>query len=185
MASQNEISTVLLESALSVWSQTGSQHYIPIRGGSMLPIIQEGDRVQITHDCTNIKRGDIIVFQQKGKLVIHRVVSIISGTTESTFVTKGDNVARFDPPVNGNVILGRVLALQRGEQHIALETCAWRRVGWLIALITLMTAAPSALYQRLSQAFLKSSHGSVSVLRGSQRCLRLFLLIVQNLLNPK
>jgi signal peptidase I len=127
----------VLEAALEIWSQAGKQYSIPITGCSMLPLIQEGDRVLVAHSCASVRRGDVIVFRRGGRLVAHRVLRIYRRQSEPVFITKGDNVRRLDPPVNGSEVVGRVLTVERGGWQMALDTAAWRAVGWLIALSTL------------------------------------------------
>ena len=134
---QRRLPASVLEAALEMWSRAGKQYFIPITGCSMLPLIQEGDRVLVAHSCASVRRGDVIVFRRGGRLVAHRVLRIYRRRSEPVFITKGDNVRRFDPPVNASEVAGRVLTVERGGWQMALDTAAWRTVGWLIALGTL------------------------------------------------
>lgn len=130
-----------LKAVLAAWKQTGGQHLIPISGRSMLPLIRDGDRVLVRHGHTDVRRGDIVVFRQGDQLIAHRVLRICQGGagrgtgrgTGPTFITKGDNVLHLDRPLSGSKILGRVLAVRRGNQHLSLNTAGWRLAGWLIA----------------------------------------------------
>jgi signal peptidase I len=134
---QRLLPTSVLEAALEIWSQAGKQYFVPITGCSMLPLIQEGDRVLVAHSCASARQGDVIVFRRGGRLVAHRVLRIYRRQSEPVFITKGDNVRRFDPPVNASEVVGRVLTVEREGWQMALDTAAWRAVGWLIALSTL------------------------------------------------
>lgn len=127
----------VLEAALGIWGQAGRQQFIPITGRSMLPFIQDGDRVLVAHGCADVRRGDVVVFRRGGRLIAHRVLRIYHRRSERVFITKGDHIRRFDPPVNANEIVGRVLAVERGGRQMALDATAWRVVGWLIAVNTL------------------------------------------------
>jgi len=122
---------------LNMWTQAGEKHYIPITGRSMFPLIRNGDQVLVAHGCAGIRRGDVIVFRHDGKLIAHRVVRISKNEAGHTFLTKGDNVLQFDPPLRANEIVGRVLAIKRGEQQMSLDTTIWRITGLLIAIGTL------------------------------------------------
>jgi signal peptidase I len=134
-----------LEAALAAWKQSGGEHLIPIGGRSMLPLIRDGDRVLVRHGQTEVRRGDIVVFRQGDQLIAHRVLRICQGDTgrdtgrdaghdtDLIFITKGDNVLHLDRPLPGSKILGRVLAVRRGNQHLSLNTAGWRLAGWLIA----------------------------------------------------
>jgi hypothetical protein len=127
----------VLTAALSVWGQAGRKHTIPITGRSMLPLIQDGDHVQVTHDLSDVQRGDVVVFQQGGKLIAHRVLHMRKEGSEALCITKGDSVPCFDAPVRAHEIIGRVVAVSRGNRCVSLDTPAWRKLGWLIAVGTL------------------------------------------------
>ena len=127
----------VIKATLDVWGQAGEQHLVPIAGHSMRPSIHDGDRVLVAHGWAGVRRGDVVVFRQAGKLVAHRVVRITDGAAGPTFLTKGDNTPRFDPPLSAGEIVGRVLAVERDGRHVVLDTAAWRMVGWLIAVGTL------------------------------------------------
>jgi hypothetical protein len=101
--------------------------------------------------CTGVRRGDVIVFRRRGTLIAHRVLSIFESNTGSIFVTKGDNVSSFDPPFNDNEIVGRVLAIKRGNRCMPLDTAVWRILGWLIAVSTLSLAKIHGCGRNLKQ----------------------------------
>jgi signal peptidase I len=127
----------VLEAVLDVWSRTGEQHFIPITGNSMLPLIQDGDHVLVAHGCAGVRQGDVVVFRREGRLIAHRALRIHDSSTGPTFVTKGDNASQFDPPLSTDEIVGRVLAVERGGRYMSLDTAVWRVLGWLIAVSTL------------------------------------------------
>jgi hypothetical protein len=111
----------VLEAALDVWGQVGEQHLIPITGRSMLPAIQDGDRVLVAHGCTGVQRGDVVVFRHAGGLVAHRVLRLYAGDAGPTFVTKGGNAPQCDPPLNAGEIVGRALAVERDGRRMSLD----------------------------------------------------------------
>jgi signal peptidase len=124
----------VLEAVLDVWGQAGEQHLIPTTGRSMVPLIQDGDHVLVAHGCAGVRRGDVIILRREGRLVVHRVLRIYSGHAGPTFLTKGDHVSQLDSPLRADEIVGRVLALKRGDRYMSLDTTVWRMVGWLIAV---------------------------------------------------
>jgi signal peptidase I len=127
----------VLEAVLEVWGQAGEQHFIPITGNSMLPLIQDGDHVLVAHGCAGVRRGDVVVFRRGDRLIAHRVLCICDGDVGPTFITKGDHAPQFDPPLSADEIVGRVLAVERGSRYMSLDTAAWRVLGWLMAVGTL------------------------------------------------
>ena len=136
-ADREPVQNPVLQAVLNVWSQAGGRHYISITGRSMLPLIRDGDYVLVAHRNTGVKRGDVVVFRYDGKLVAHRVLRIYKGETGYTFITKGDNVLQFDPPLSANEIVGKVLVIKRGQRQMSLDTAIWRILGWHIAISTL------------------------------------------------
>jgi hypothetical protein len=104
----------------------------------MLPLLREGDQVLVAHGHAGVRRGDVVVFRREGQMVAHRVLRVVDGETGPTFVTKGDNAPDLDPPLGADEIVGRVLAIRRGEWQMSLNTPAWRVLGLLIAVATLV-----------------------------------------------
>ena len=137
---QNSLPNHIFQAALEVWSQAGTEHLIPITGDSMLPLIREGDQVLVSHGGADLQQGDVVVFQQGGKTVAHRVLRLKRDQTGSTYLTKGDNVWRVDGPVKANEIIGRVLAIKRGNRAVSLNTPRWRKLGRLLAFVMLAMA---------------------------------------------
>ena len=64
-----------------------------VRGGSMKPLLHEGDIIFVIRKNPNeIKVGDIIVYRSvRGHLIIHRVVKVLNVSGHLEYVTKGDN----------------------------------------------------------------------------------------------
>lgn len=131
---QKKMQAPVVEAALDLLRKTKGQRYVSITGSSMYPLIREGDQVLVLHGSIGVRRGDVIVFRQKAKLIAHRVLGIDKTDAGCRLVTKGDNVPYFDAPLSDNQIVGRVLAVKRGNRQIPLDTVAWRMVGWLIAV---------------------------------------------------
>ena len=100
-----------------------------LRGESMVPFFTEGQTVTV--DCAlegSIGVGEVIVFEQAGKLCAHRVLARRLRDGEICYVEKGDNqlgrtIVRHDE-VLGNVVAidGRPLPLSTG-----VAACAARR----------------------------------------------------------
>ncbi len=151
---ENEIPRTILKVALDIWDETGKQSLIPITGRSMLPLLRPGDHVTVEHGCLKIKRGEIIVFRQENKLVVHRVIRFDDTPNERVFVTKGDNVFYFDSPVAESQLVGRVSIVQRGEQRLFIDTTPWQIVGGLIAISTLAWTKLYRASRTLKQAVL-------------------------------
>jgi signal peptidase I len=134
------LSSSAVEAVLDIWSQAGERHIIAIAGHSMLPLIQPGDRLLVLHGSEGVRRGDVIVFWRAGRLIAHRVLSIFDSCPGLAVVTKGDNAPWRDQPLEASEIVGRVLAIERDDKRVDLDTPTWRVLSWLIAASTLACA---------------------------------------------
>jgi hypothetical protein len=181
MTTRKPLPTPVLEAALNLWEQTEGQHLIPITGCSMLPFIQDGDRLLVAHGTIGARRGDVVVFRRKGKLIAHRVLYICDGDGGPAFITKGDGVSDLDPAVTADEMVGRVLAVKRGERYMSLDTAAWRTLGWLIALGTPAWAKLYSWGRTLKQRLLGPRPNRLTTLmrRGAMASSSLALKVLQ------
>lgn len=83
-----------------------------ITSSSMWPSLKQGDLVLIKgiEDKSEVKEGDIIVYENSKGFTIHRVIKIY----EDRVITKGDANNVADAPVGFEEIIGRALVL-KGE----------------------------------------------------------------------
>jgi signal peptidase I len=105
---------------------------IKVTSESMAPLLRPGDYVLVKPvQPDDLARGDLVVVQRGGELVTHRLVGM--GTGE--WLTKGDRLYVFDPPLQKEAILGTVADVIRDGLVINLQTQRWRRInrslGWL------------------------------------------------------
>ena len=75
-----------------------------VLSGSMEPEFSEGDLI-VVKEAENYKLNDIVVFQDFGSLVVHRIISIDG----ETITTKGDANNIADKPVDVSAVKGKVL----------------------------------------------------------------------------
>ena len=78
---------------------------------SMEPILDKNDLVFVKKcDVSELKEGDIITFEQDGRIISHRIIDIINRNEIIKFETKGDNNDIADPDkVSEEQIYGKVL----------------------------------------------------------------------------
>ena len=95
-------------------------------GTSMVPSILPGDLVLIQRaSLDEISPGEVVLFFQKGRLFVHRVVErkvlAASGRPEeSCLITRGDRLRHEDPPVTSSELLGRVVSIERDDRIVEL-----------------------------------------------------------------
>ena len=128
----------IVESMLEIWQWEGKQHLIPVQGYSMFPLVRDGDQVLITHGYYMVHPGDIVVFRQAGKLFAHRVIRIYNAGGKVGFLTKGDNSTACDSMLSSNDIIGRAVAIKRGNKQISCNTLLWRVTSRVIVSCTLL-----------------------------------------------
>lgn len=91
---------------------------IQVRGDSMRPLLQSGDRVWVEALREPLAVGQLVLLA-RGGWVIHRIVAVGNTTVE----TRGDACLRSDQPWKPAEVIGRVVARERVEgQRVSLPT---------------------------------------------------------------
>lgn len=84
-----------------------------VLSGSMEPAFSQGDLI-LVRQKDSYTQGDIVVYQDSGSLVVHRILEISSDTV----ITKGDANDAADPPIATSAIKGSVLFWIPGAGHV-------------------------------------------------------------------
>ncbi|UCF67190.1 MAG: S26 family signal peptidase [Acidobacteriota bacterium] len=118
--------------------RTGEQWGI-VETGSMVPMIDPGDRVLVEAICgIQARIGDIAVFQRQNELVLHRIIGRTRQPADG-FVEKGDgNLVAGS--VSLDAVIGRVREVAKPRSRLR-PTRGWQRVvqvaiAWLEWLAT-------------------------------------------------
>jgi signal peptidase I len=128
-------------------ARTHGKVQLKVAGASMVPALWPGDLVTVRGcDPGELHPDQIIVFRQKERLVVHRLVRWVDSTrwAGDCAVTRGDARPRCDEPVKASEVIGRVEGILRNGRPVNPEQSIGQR----------MTAA---------------------ILRRSEWCTRLFL----------
>lgn len=103
------------------------------KGGSMSPLIRNGDVVEVAPFKGKVNFGDIILyFSSWGTPVVHRVIQ----RNKESIITKGDSVPSSDHPVLFKQVLGRVVAVEKNGWRIRLDKPVGKLLNILLALIS-------------------------------------------------
>ena len=108
-----------------------------VMGSSMWPMIQPHDKV-IFEPSKAYFRGDILLFEDGERLILHRLVKL---GKDRRFITKGDNQRHFDTPVIDKQILGHAVTIIRSGKTIPIRRMRQRllwpilQLSWLITTI--------------------------------------------------
>jgi len=113
--------------------------------GSMAPLITTGDQICVRKTpLDRIHIGDIITFWKGDTLVTHRVIRTCIGEGGVCFLERGDAIGQHEL-CSGHAVLGRVVAVKKGEREIDFETLRWKVCNRLIG-IGLLSAYAARVY---------------------------------------
>ena len=128
-----------IQTLRELWQQASENHWLPVQGSSMLPLLHEGDEILISHDLSTARRGDILVFQKADGLVAHRVVRIIKQSDQrNIYYTKGDNCSYFDSRLSETQVLGKVNFIRKNGREYDFTTPKWRIWNRILAVCHLL-----------------------------------------------
>jgi signal peptidase I len=122
-------------------------------GTSMVPSIHPGDLLTIQRaGLSEISPGEVVLFLQKGRLFVHRVVDRkVAGTAVglegSYLITRGDRLRHDDPPVSSSELLGRVVCIERDNRKVEIAS---HRSNRLIVRLLQTSDRATYLYLRLA-----------------------------------
>lgn len=124
---------------------------VTVRGVSMVPFLQDGDRVEVARAAPeDLRAGDLIVFLRGGEVVVHRFLAARDGL----FLEMGDGQCR------GNwarwpADLGRVVALWKRQERFGLADGSWPRRMAALGRRHLRAHRASAIAERLPGTLLR------------------------------
>ncbi len=106
------------------------------RGGSMSPLVRDGDLILVRPiDADVVRVGDVVIVRDEpDRLVVHRVVRRHSGPGGPAFTVQGDQVVRPDGVFPAAQLYGRVVTIERDGRRIELDGPAMGLLGRLAAL---------------------------------------------------
>jgi signal peptidase I len=125
----------------------------------MVPSILPGDLVSIRKaSLHDISQGEVVLFSQNGRLIVHRVVDRkVAATPESPvetqLITRGDRSRHEDPPISSTELLGRVVSIERNNRKVELS--AYGSSGPIVRLLQASDHL-TYLYLRLSACWRSS-----------------------------
>jgi len=102
--------------------RSGKNFRIGVTGNSMFPSIRKGDIVSVQSiKLSEIKCGNIIVYRMYGQFIAHRFVRKKNIQGKEFYIVRGDTCDRFDPPLEGFQIIGRIDEISREKKIISMQ----------------------------------------------------------------
>ena len=133
----------MLDAAVDLMGRAGKRGVVEVHGASMLPTFRDVSRVAVEFAVDAPRFGDVLVFRQRGILVVHRLVG-----RGRRYRTRGDGTIGFDPWLEPEDVIARVVALERGDRWIDTRRPLARLYGRAVGLHNLFWGAFGALLVR-------------------------------------
>jgi hypothetical protein len=122
--------------ALGMIEASEGEYRIRATGASMLPLFRQGDILAIQRIRTGFTPGQILVYRDGMHLFAHRILRLSGGEVRRA-QTIGDNSMNADPLVSMEQWIGVVIAIQRNQRWMSLDTKAWNRVNPILSRLGL------------------------------------------------
>jgi hypothetical protein len=101
----------MLDAAVELMGKSGGLGSVAIAGTSMLPTFTGVERLAVEFSPARLEYGDVLVFRQRGILVVHRLVQHRRRQGSHRLRTRGDGTIAFDPWLDPDSVIGRVVAI--------------------------------------------------------------------------
>ncbi|MDD6252891.1 MAG: S24/S26 family peptidase [Candidatus Cryptobacteroides sp.] len=127
---------------------------IPARGKSMLPFIQDGDRVELAEtEAGKLKRGDIVLARTTKGIIMHR---IIKAERDGRFILMGDGNLYSTEYCEAEDIAGTVMRVCRGGKWTDCRSRSARMKAGLWMLLRPVRRPLLLIWKKSGQS--QSSH---------------------------
>ena len=91
----------------SVYPDYFGYTFFEVASGSMKPTLQINDVILVKVTQDNLKKNDIIAFENEGSVITHRIVFI----DDDIITVKGDNNNVVDKPIKAEQVIGKVIKI--------------------------------------------------------------------------
>ncbi len=124
----------MLDAAVDLIGKSGHLGSVAVTGFSMLPTFARVERLAVEFSPMGLAFGDVLVFRQRGMLVVHRLVQRQQREGSQRLRTRGDGTIAFDPWVDPESVIGRVVAVGYDDgTWRSLRNPGARFYGWALA----------------------------------------------------
>ncbi|MFC1474536.1 S24/S26 family peptidase [bacterium] len=134
------------------------------RGGSMQPVIRDGDTVRARRvGAGELKTGDIIVAEYFGHMRVHRLIRKENRDGAALLRTQGDSLYYEDEPLMEDRLLGVVAVVEKRDgTTVRLETRRARISGFFFLASGFVKRMTSAIFRLEVIRVIKGRKGSMA-----------------------
>jgi hypothetical protein len=134
-----ELGHPVKESALRRSLEQGFLVAITPRGGSMKPLIRDGERIFVARE-KYLEKDDIVLAATGSGLIAHRLV----GFENQSVLLKGDAIPGKPEEVQTASVFGRVVAVEKGGRMLDLRSRAGRAFSRRLGRLSRSSAHPAS-----------------------------------------
>jgi len=147
MPTEGQFPEPLVGAIWSMWGQAERKPRMRMIGNSMSPFINEDDILLIDPKPKTIRIGDVVIYRREGKCIAHRVVGIKKSKPKKLLLLKGDNVFGSDPPVPGEMVIGKVLGKENASNKTDYTTMRWLVLNPIMAVVSMLVGRSHIFYR--------------------------------------
>jgi hypothetical protein len=122
----------VVDEAIGLLADRGLPVTLTVTSDSMTPTLPPASSIRVAPGGDPLRRGEILVFRQAGYLVVHRFLGR-SSRSRTSLRARGDSARPLDPPIAAEHVVGRVVAVRRGEEWRSLAGSGARAYGAALA----------------------------------------------------
>ena len=127
----------------------GHQVRFRLGGSSMFPYLMEGDiAITVRVPIEQLALGQVIVFEQNGRWIAHRLMALDRTPEGSWMVAQGDSIVRPDKPIAEHDYVGIIVGFVRNGRSVEVADSRHRLYGRLFVKLR-------PVPQALTRSFLK------------------------------
>jgi len=151
LASQQNVVSDLIREEMA----QGTPFRFRVISGSMAPLIAAGDEIVVEQaGADRLRRGDIVLYTVGGTFHTHRLLARRRHGGAILLVTKGDAALNPDQPWREEQLLGKVVAIKRGDRTIDLGGGNWRVMNRLLGVLAALQVAAFRLARRVKMVII-------------------------------
>ena len=136
----------------------GARLRFQARGGSMGPLIRDGDILEVRPiKVAEARVGDVIFFRgHRGNMLAHRLVrKTQTERGETALIAKGDSASQYDRPVRPDQLFGKVISIERRQKRVRLDRGLIKLIGLLWAKVPFVSFRIYPAFRRGKRKALK------------------------------